>query len=112
GIKRKIALFANVPADAVFTAQDVPTIYEVPIRLHQEGLDDKLCELLNIWSRAPGLDSWQRIVDKIQHPSRQVTIGIVGKYVDLVESYKSLNEALIHGGIANDARVVLRFVDA
>ncbi len=111
-LKKKIALFSNVPADAVFTAQDVPSIYEVPIRLHQEGLDDKLCELLNIWSRAPGLDAWQRIVEKVSQPSREVTIGIVGKYVDLVESYKSLNEALIHGGIANDSRVHLRFIDA
>ncbi len=111
-IKKKIALFSNVPADAVFTAQDAASIYEVPIRLHQEGLDEKICELLNIWSRAPGLDGWQRIVEKVTHPTKQVTIGIVGKYVALVESYKSLNEALIHGGIANDTRVNLRYIDA
>jgi CTP synthase len=112
GIKRKIALFSNVPADAVFTSQDVPTIYEVPIRLHGEGLDEKICEHLNIWSRAPALDGWQRIVDKVLHPTSKVQIGIVGKYVDLVESYKSLNEALIHGGIATDSKVELHYIDA
>jgi CTP synthase len=110
--KEKIALFSNVPADAVFTSMDVSTIYELPLHLHQQGLDDKLCELLNIWSRAPALEGWQRIVETIQHPSREVTIGIVGKYVDLVESYKSLNEALIHGGIANSCRTKLRYIDA
>jgi len=111
-LKKKIALFCNVAADAVFTSQDVPSIYEVPIRLHEEGLDDKLAEVLNIWSRAPRLTEWERIVEKIHSPARSVTIGFVGKYVQLVESYKSLNEALVHGGIANDARVTIRHVDS
>ena len=111
-LKKKIASFCNVSPDAVFTSQDVPTIYEVPIRLHEEGLDDKLAELLNIWSRAPRLTEWERIVDKIKNPARQITIGFVGKYVQLVESYKSLNESLIHGGIANDARVTIRHIDS
>jgi CTP synthase len=111
-LKKKIASFCNVAPDAVFTSQDVPTIYEVPIRLHEEGLDDKLAELLNIWSRAPRLTEWERIVDKIKNPARQITIGFVGKYVQLVESYKSLNESLIHGGIANDARVTIRHIDS
>jgi CTP synthase len=111
-LKKKIALFCNVAADAVFTSQDVPTIYEVPIRLHDEGLDDKLAELLNIWSRAPRLAEWERIVDKIKNPTRAVTVGFVGKYVQLVESYKSLNEALIHGGIANDCKVTIRHIDS
>jgi CTP synthase len=112
GMKKKIALFCNVAADAVFTSQDVPSIYELPIRLHEEGLDDKLAELLNIWSRAPRLAEWERIVEKIKSPQRSVTIGFVGKYVQLVESYKSLNEALVHGGIANDCRVTIRHVDS
>jgi CTP synthase len=112
GMKKKIALFCNVAEDAVFTSQDVPSIYEVPIRLHEEGLDEKLAEVLNIWSRAPRLAEWERIVEKIENPARAVTIGFVGKYVQLVESYKSLNEALIHGGIANDCRVTIRHVDS
>jgi CTP synthase len=110
--KQKIALFSNVPDDCVYTSQDVATIYELPLHLHHQGLDDKLCELLNIWSRTPSLEPWQRVVDTIMRPQHEVTIGIVGKYVDLIESYKSLNEALIHGGIASHARVKLRFIDA
>jgi CTP synthase len=112
GQKEKIALFSNVPNDAVYTSQDVATVYELPLHLHQQGLDDKLCELLNIWSRTPSLEPWQRVVDTIMRPQHEVTIGIVGKYVDLVESYKSLNEALIHGGVASHARVRLRYIDA
>jgi CTP synthase len=111
-LKKKIALFSNVAGDAVFTSQDVPTIYEVPLRLHDEGLDDKICELLNIWSRAPSLEGWQRVVDKVKSPKSQVVIGFVGKYVELTESYKSLNEALTHGGIANDCKVVIRYIDS
>ncbi len=112
GLKKKIALFCNVAHDAVFTSQDARTIYEVPILLHREGLDDKICELLNIWSRAPALDGWQRIVERLTKPAKQVTIGLVGKYVDLIESYKSLNEALVHGGIGNNCRVELRHIDS
>jgi CTP synthase len=111
-MKKKLALFCNIAADAVFTSQDVPSIYELPIRLHEEGLDDKLAEVLNIWSRAPRLAEWERVVEKIKSPARAVTIGFVGKYVQLVESYKSLNEALVHGGIANDCRVTIRHVDS
>jgi CTP synthase len=111
-LKKKIALFSNVAGDAVFTSQDVPTIYEAPLRLHEEGLDDKICELLNIWSRAPSLEAWQRVVEKVKQPKSQVVIGFVGKYVELTESYKSLNEALTHGGIANDCKVVIRYIDS
>ncbi|ACG75508.1 CTP synthase [Anaeromyxobacter sp. K] len=112
-MKDKIALFCNVDPSAVFTALDVPSIYEVPLSLHREGLDDKLAELFNIWSRAPRLERWETIVDKVKNPRRgEVRIGIVGKYVELHESYKSLNEALVHGGIANDARVKLAFIDS
>jgi CTP synthase len=111
-LKKKIALFSNVANDAVFTSQDAKSIYQVPLNLHEEGLDDKICESLNIWSRAPGLENWQRVVEKVTTPSRQVTIGFVGKYVELAESYKSLNEALVHGGIANDCRVHIRYIDS
>src|SRR5512136_861585 len=112
-MKDKIALFCNVDAGAVFTAIDVKSIYEVPLALHREGLDDKLAELLNIWSRAPRLERWETIVEKVTRPRQgEVRIGVVGKYVELVESYKSLNEALVHGGIANDCKVKLEFIDA
>jgi CTP synthase len=111
-IKSKIALFCNVGVDAVITAKDVDCIYEVPLIFHREGLDAKIVELLNIWTRTPRLDAWEEFVRKYKEPSGEVTIAIVGKYVDLTESYKSLNEALHHGGIANDSRVKLVFVDS
>ena len=111
-IKSKIALFCNVSIDAVVTAKDVECIYEVPLVFHKEGLDSKIIELLNIWTRAPRLEAWEELVGKFQSPKHSVTIAIVGKYVDLTESYKSLNEALYHGGVGNDARVKLTFVDS
>ena len=112
GIKKKIALFCNVSEDAVITAKDVKCIYEVPLNYHEEGLDNKIVELLHIWTRAPRLEDWQEVVNRLTRPTRSVTIAIVGKYVDLTESYKSLNEALYHGGIPNDCRVNLIFVDS
>jgi CTP synthase len=111
-IKSKIALFCNVSIDAVITAKDVDCIYEVPLVFHKEGLDSKIVELLNIWTRAPRLEPWEELVQKIQAPQPNVNIAIVGKYVDLTESYKSLNEALYHGGIANDCKVNLTFLDS
>ncbi|MEN8760238.1 MAG: CTP synthase [Desulfobacterales bacterium] len=111
-IKRKIALFCNVSKDAVITAKDVDCIYEVPLVFHREGLDAKIVELLNIWTREPRLEAWENFVKKYSSPQNEVSIAIVGKYVDLTESYKSLNEALYHGGIANDSRVNLIFVDS
>ncbi len=111
-IKRKIALFCNVDADAVITAKDVTNIYEVPLNFHQEGLDDKVVEVLNIWTGRPKLDEWERIVEVMRFPKATVRIGIVGKYVDLKESYKSLSEALVHGGIGNQCRVELDYVDS
>jgi CTP synthase len=111
-IKSKIALFCNVDVDQVITAKDVETIYEVPLVFHQEGLDDKIVSLLNIWTRSPKLGGWERLVEKVKNPKYAVTIAIVGKYVDLRESYKSLNEALCHGGIGNDCKVNLDFVDS
>jgi len=111
-IKAKIALFCNVDVDQVITAKDVETIYEVPLVFHKEGLDEKIVSLLNIWTRAPKLEGWERLVDRVKNPKHAVTIAIVGKYIHLRESYKSLNEALCHGGIANDCRVNLDFVDS
>jgi len=111
-LKSKIALFCNVDVDQVITAKDVEAIYEVPLVFHQEGLDDKIIELLNIWTRSPRLTDWERLVKKMKHPKDSVTIAIVGKYIHLRESYKSLNEALSHGGIANDCKVNLDFVDS
>lgn len=111
-IKAKIALFCNVDKDAVITAKDVESIYEVPLFFHQEGLDDKIVQLLNIWTRSPRLEKWQEIVNAIKNPRGAVDIAIVGKYVNLKDSYKSLNEALIHGGIANRCKVNLHYVDS
>jgi CTP synthase len=111
-LKAKIALFCNVGVDAVITAKDVGCIYEVPLVFHQEGLDHKIVELLNIWTRAPKLDAWEEVVRHFKEPQHDVTIAIVGKYVNLTESYKSLNEALHHGGVANRTQVNLYFVDS
>lgn len=111
-IKDKIALFCNLSREAVITAKDVSTIYEVPLLLHQEGLDERIVEILNIWTRAPRLEQWEEVVRTLKSPEHATTIAIVGKYIDLEDSYKSLNEALIHGGIANKARVHLKFIDS
>jgi len=111
-IKAKIALFCNVGQDDVFTAKDVDCIYEVPLVYNKEGLGDKILKKLNIWARAPKLDDWKEMVERLKNPRFSVNIAIVGKYVDLTESYKSLNEALTHGGISNDARVNLQYVDS
>jgi CTP synthase len=112
-LKDKIAMFCNVDPGSVFSSPDVKSIYALPIELHRQGLDERLSELLNIWSRAPKLERWERIVEKVYKPGRgEVRIAIVGKYVDLKEAYKSLNEALLHGGIANDVKVTLTYVDS
>ena len=112
-LKDKIAMFCNVATGNVFASPDVASIYELPLELHRQGLDERVAELLNIWSRAPRLDRWESIVEKVKHPGKgEVRVAIVGKYVDLKESYKSLNEALLHGGIANDCRLHLKYVDS
>jgi len=111
-IKSKIALFCNVEVTSVFTAKDVGCIYEVPLVFHKEGLDNNIVDLLNIWTGQPKLDAWEEVVSKFNNPPREVCIGIVGKYVNLTDSYKSLNEALVHGGIANNCKVKLKFVDS
>jgi len=111
-IKSKIAMFCNVSTDAVITAKDVECIYEVPLIYHNEGLDGKIVELLNIWTRTPRLEEWEALCRQLKQPVYEVTIGIVGKYVDLTESYKSLNEALSHGGLPNNCKVKLKFIDS
>ncbi|MBK7859131.1 MAG: CTP synthase [Archangiaceae bacterium] len=112
-MKDKIAMFCNVDQGNVFASPDVQSVYELPLELSRQGLDERISELLNIWSRSPRLEKWEAIVEKLKKPGKgEVRIAIVGKYVELKESYKSLNEALVHGGIANDCRVTLKFVDS
>jgi CTP synthase len=111
--KEKIALFSNVPVEAVLSAIDVTCIYEVPLWLHKEGIDELICERLNIWSRAPDLSSWERIVERFTKPTKgSVKIGVVGKYVHLRDAYKSLHESLVHGALTNDCKVDLEYIDS
>jgi len=113
GLKEKIALFSNVAVKSVISAVDVSCIYELPLVLHAEGLDDQIAERLNIWSRQPDLSVWQRVVERFKKPANgSVRIGVVGKYVHLKDSYKSLHEALVHGGLANDLAVQLEYIDS
>jgi CTP synthase len=111
-IKTKIAHFCNVAENAVITAKDVEWIYEVPLVFHEEGLDERIVEKLNIWTGAPHLEKWQKVVDVLKNPKDSVRIAVVGKYMSLKESYKSLLEALVHGGIANEAKVELDCIEA
>ncbi len=111
-VKHKIALFCNVEEDAVVTAKDVEHIYEVPLVFADEGLDEKVTRVLGIWTGEPNLEPWERVVRAVRHPEREVRIAMVGKYVDLTDAYKSLNEALDHGGIANLARVRIEYHDS
>ncbi len=111
-MKDKIALFCNLDADKVIAARDVDTVYEVPLMFCREGLDEALLELLNLPANKRDLSQWQELVDKMKNLERTVRIGIVGKYVELPDAYKSLNEALLHGGVANGAQTELVFIDA
>jgi CTP synthase len=112
-MKRKISLFCNVDESCVIQSVDAEHIYAVPLALNKERLDEQVVEKLNIWTKQPDLTHWQNVVETLRHPSHgEVRIAIVGKYVDLTESYKSLAEALTHGGIANDCRVYLKYIDA
>ena len=111
--KEKIALFSNVAVEAVISAIDVSCIYEVPLHFHGEGLDDLICDRLNIWSRQPDLTGWQRVCDRFKKPGKgSVKIGVVGKYVHLRDAYKSLHESLVHAGLANDCKVDLEYNDS
>jgi CTP synthase len=111
-MKKKIALFCNVDTRQVIAARDVSTIYEVPLMFSREGLDDVVLELLNLPHYDRDLTRWESLVARVKNPHHKVRVGIVGKYVEFPDAYKSLNEALIHGGIANDAKVELVYIDA
>ncbi|MBK03791.1 MAG: CTP synthetase [Deltaproteobacteria bacterium] len=111
-IKAKLALFCNVAQEEVISVPDADTIYAVPVTLRDEGLDRQIADRLNIWSRAPQTSVWDRVVSKIRDPKYTVKIGIIGKYVELTESYKSLSEALIHAGVDNDCRVERIYLDS
>ncbi len=111
--KEKIAHFCNVPVSAVIAAPDVSVIYELPLALHAEKCDDQVTERLNIWSRPPDLSQWQRTVEILKNPPKgKVSIALVGKYVHLRDSYKSLHEALVHGGLANEVKIDVRYLDS
>lgn len=110
--RRKIALFCNIPAERVIAALDVPTIYQVPISYHEQGFDDQVLAYFGIESKPPDLRPWRGVVDRVRHPEGEVTVAIVGKYVSLLDSYKSLGEALTHGGIANNVRVNVQWLDS
>ncbi len=110
--RAKIAHFCNVEENSVIAALDVETIYELPLRFHEEGLDQRVVDKLNIWTGAPNLSRWRHIVRAAQNPKVTVKVAVVGKYVNLVDSYKSLNEAITHGAIANEARATIDYVDA
>ena len=111
-IKGKIALFCSVPEDAVITAKDVDNIYEVPLIFGQEGLDSQILRCLKLKTGERNVQPWIDLVDRIRHPQDEVTIGIVGKYVGYQDSYKSLNEALVHGSIAHNLKLNKVWVEA
>ena len=110
--RAKIALFCNVRKEAVIPALDASSIYAVPLQYHAEGLDDEVLRHFGLTARLPDMSGWSDILDRYQHPEGEVTIGVVGKYVGLPDAYKSLNEALVHGGMANRVRVNVRWLDA
>jgi len=111
-VKSKLALFCDVDEEAVITAKDVDTIYELPLVFHSEGLDDQVVQRLNIWTAQPNLERWERVVAVLKKPEQRVRIAMVGKYVDLTESYKSLNEALTHAGVSHGVGVDIEYVDS
>ncbi len=109
---RKIALFCNIDENKVIPALDVKTIYEVPLSYHKVGLDTQVLDAFGIKAPEPDLTKWEEILDRIKNPEGEVTIALVGKYTNLADSYKSLNEALVHGGIANKSKVKIKFVES
>jgi CTP synthase len=110
--RRKIALFCNLREEAVIPALDARTIYEVPLRYHEQGFDTQVCRHFGLDGAEPDLAIWEEIVKRIVAPEGEVTIAVAGKYTELQDAYKSLNEALTHGGIANNARVNLRWIES
>ncbi len=111
-LKRKIGLHTSVPARAVFAAVDARSVYEVPLNLAREGVDTRILEHLDLPARERRIEEWERLVERLQTPATDVRIGVVGKYVELRDAYKSLGEALTHGGFAHDARVRIRWIEA
>jgi CTP synthase len=111
-VKRKIALFCNVDFGSVIESRDVPTIYEIPLSFHEQGLDERVAARLNLGGKSPDLSAWKTIVARVQSPRERVKIAVVGKYTDLVDSYKSVQEALIHGGIANETGVDIKWLSS
>lgn len=112
GAREKIALFTNVEARAVFSAPDCRTIYQMPRVLHEQSMDDIVLEKFGLQCPQPDLGEWDRVVQSQLNPQAEVTIGMVGKYIDLVDAYKSLNEALTHGGIATQTKVNIEYIDS
>ena len=110
--REKISLFSNVPEWGVISMWDVDTIYKVPRMLHEQGLDGLICDKLRLNTQPASLKRWDDLVNEIEHPKNQVRIAMVGKYVDLSDSYKSLNEALRHAGMKNHAKVVIEYIDS
>ncbi|MEP6608460.1 MAG: CTP synthase [Burkholderiaceae bacterium] len=110
--RAKISLFTNVPIDAVISAWDVSSIYKIPTMLHRQGLDEIVCFKLGIIAKPADLSAWDNLVNALEHPERDVTIGMVGKYVELSDSYKSLVEALMHAGISAGTRVKIEYLDS
>lgn len=108
----KISLFCNVPKDNVFKSIDLDTIYKVPLELHRQGMDSKICELLGIWATTPNVSDLEQVVHNVTNPKDTVKIGVVGKYTELIESYKSLDEALSHGAISNQLALEMVYIDA
>lgn len=111
-LKRKIALFCDVEQDAVFTSADVANVYEVPLKFYEEGLDQKIAIMLRLPAKNAKLEPWRKLVQKMANPKGEATIAVVGKYVDSKEAYKSLHEALVHGGVANDVQVNLEYINS
>jgi len=109
-LKRKIAQFCNVDFGCVVESPDVKSIYEIPLKLHEQGLDREVCRRLHLDTKDPDLRAWAAMVDKILKPPHQVRIAVVGKYTELADSYKSIHEALVHGGIANEAGVSIQWI--
>jgi CTP synthase len=109
-IKRKIALFCNVDFGCVIESPDVRSIYEIPVRFFEQGLDREVCQRLRLETREPDLQGWKTMTERILHPTKRVRIAVVGKYTDLRDAYKSVQEALIHGGIPNDAKVEIEWI--
>ncbi len=112
-LKRKVALFCNVDANAVMESIDVPTIYEVPLKMHEQHLDEVVLDKLDLHSeQEPDMEAWKRFVERVKHPSHRIDIALVGKYTELPDAYKSISESFIHAGAVNDCKVKLHYVNS